>query len=99
MKIEDVERINELLRARAELRDLIARVGRAEPADFAVMVERGGDGSIKLSETGADTTHYQGYPVSEAFRTQLRVLTLEELGARQARFERDLAAMGVETEE
>jgi hypothetical protein len=99
MKISDVERINALLKARAEVMELVARVERAEPADFQLMIERGGDGSIKLSEEGADSTHFQGYPVSEGFLARLKVLALEELGARRAGIEVDLKAMGVETEE
>lgn len=99
MKIKDVERINALLKARGEVMALVARVERAEPEDFQLMIERGGDGSIKLSLEGADSTHYQGYPVSEAFLGRLKALALEELGARRAGIEGDLKAMGVETEE
>jgi len=99
MKIKDVERINALLKARDEVMALIERVERAEPADFQLMIERGGDGSIKLSEEGADSTHYQGYPVSPAFLTRLKVLALEELGARRGGIERELADLGVEIEE
>jgi hypothetical protein len=99
MKIKDVERINGLLKSREEVSELIARVARAEPADCQLMIERGGDGSIKLSEEGADSTHFQGYPVSVAFLGRLKALALEELGARRAGIEGDLAAMGVETEE
>ena len=99
MKIKDVERINELLRARAEVRELVARIERAGPGEFDLLIERGGDGSIKLSEEGADTTHYQGYPVSVGFRQKLKVLALEELGARRAGFEKELVALGVETDE
>ncbi len=99
MKIKDVERINALLKAREEVMALVARVDRAEAADFQLMIERGGDGSIKLSEEGADSTHYQGYAVSPAFLARLKALALEELGSRRAGIEADLAAMGVETEE
>ncbi len=99
MKIKDVERINALLKARGEVLALIARVERAEPADCQMMIERGGDGSIKLSEEGADSTHYQGWPVSVGFLARLKALALEELGARRGEVERDLAAMGVEIEE
>jgi hypothetical protein len=99
MKIKDVERINALLKAREEVMGLIARVERAEAGDFELMIERGGDGSIKLSEEGADSTHYQGYPVSMAFLGKLQALSLAELGARRAELERELAGMGVETEE
>lgn len=99
MKIKDVERINALLKAREQVLALIARVERAEPGDFELMIERGGDGSIKLSEEGADSTHYQGYPVTVAFLTRLKALSLEELGATRAGVEAELAAMGVEMEE
>jgi len=99
MKIKDVERINDLLKTRAAVVELIARVERAEPGDFELMVERGGDGSIRLSEEGADSTHFQGWPVSVGFLARLKVLALGELQARRSGVERDLAAMGVETEE
>lgn len=99
MKIKDVERINALLKAREEVMALVARVERAEPADFQLMIERGGDGSIKLSEEGADSTHYQGYAVGGGFLARLKALALEELGAKRAGIEADLAGMGVETEE
>jgi len=65
-------------------------IERAEPADIALMIERGGDGSIKLSEEGTDTTHYQGYPVSDRFRARLKALSLQELGARRGEVEKAL---------
>ena len=99
MKIKDVERINELLKALGAVQDVIARTGRAETDDFELMVERGGDGSIKLSLEGADSTHYQGYAVSEGFLAKLKALALEELAARRAAIAQDLAAMGVEIDE
>jgi len=99
MKIKDVERINALLKALGVVRELIGRIEAAEPGDFDLLIERGGDGSIKLSEEGADSTHYQGYPVSSGFREKLKLLALEELGARRKSIEGDLAAMGVETDE
>ena len=37
--------------------------------------------------------------MSEGFLARLKVLALEELGARRAGMEADLKAMGVETEE
>jgi len=99
MKVEDVERINALLKARQEVSELIGRVERAEAGDVALMIERGGDGSIKLSEEGADSTHFQGYSVSLGFLARLKALSLEEMGSRRANVERDLAGMGVEIEE
>jgi len=99
MKIRDVERINALLKARKEVMALVARVERAEAEDFELMIKRGGDGSIKLSLEGSDSTHFQGYPVSEAFLGRLKALALEELGAKRAGIGGDLAGMGVKTEE
>jgi hypothetical protein len=99
MKIRDVERINELLKALGVVQELIARTERAEADDFELMIERGGDGSIKLSLEGADSTHYQGYAVSEGFLAKLKALALEELAARRRAIEADLKAMGVETDE
>ncbi len=99
MKVKDVERINDLLKALGVVQELIARIERAEPGDFDLLIERGGDGSIKLSEEGADSTHYQGYPVSLDFREKLKRLALEELGGRRSEIARALAAMGVEVDE
>lgn len=99
MKIKDVERINELLKAREVVRALIARAERAEAEDFELMIERGGDGSIKLSLEGSDSTHYQGYAVSRGFLEQLRSLALAELAARRGDVEGELNAMGVEVDE
>lgn len=98
MKIKDVERINELLKAREAVLTLIRHVEAVEPANFALMIERGGDGSIKLSEEGADSAHYNGYPVSPDFLARLKALSLEELATRRAEVEGQLAAMGVETD-
>lgn len=98
MKIADVERINALLKARTMVLELIARTGAAEPADFSLLIERGGDGSIRLSEEGADSTHYQGYPVSPVFLGKLRALALAELDSRRAAVEAELGALGVEME-
>ena len=99
MKIKDVERINELLKALGTVQELIARTERAEPEDFELMIERGGDGSIKLSLEGSDSTHYQGYAVGAGFLAKLRALALEELAARRAGVEEELKAMGVEVDE
>ncbi len=98
MKIKDVERINELLKAREAVLELIGRVKAVEPSSFSLMIERGGDGSIKLSEEGADSAHYNGYPVSPGFLAQLKVLSLRELGARRTAVDEQLTALGVETE-
>jgi hypothetical protein len=88
-----------LLKALGVVQELIARTERAEADDFELMIERGGDGSIKLSLEGADSTHYQGYAVSDGFLAKLKALALEELAARRRAIEADLKAMGVETDE
>jgi hypothetical protein len=98
MKIADVERINALLKAREVVLELIVRTAAAQPVDFSLMVERGGDGSIRLSEGGSDSTHYQGYPVSLVFLGKLRALALAELEARRAAVESELGGLGVEIE-
>jgi hypothetical protein len=99
MKIKDVERINALLKAHATVQELIGRTERAGTEDFSLMVERGGDGSIRMSLEGADSTHYQGHAVSLAFLERLKGLALEELGARRDGIAAELAAMGVEMED
>lgn len=98
MKIEDAERINDLLKARGVVLELLARVAAAEPVDVALMIERGGGGSIKLSQEGANSSQYQGYPVSPGYLARLKALALEELGARRSEVDRQLVDMGVDTD-
>jgi hypothetical protein len=99
MKIKDVERINALLKAHGTVQELIGRTERADAEDFSLMVERGGDGSIRMSLEGADSTHYQGHAVSGAFLERLKMLSLEELRTRLDAIAAELVALGVEIEE
>ena len=97
MKIKDFEQINGLLKALRSVQELIRRIEQAELGDFELFIER--NGSIKLSEDGGDSTHYQGYAVSRGFRESLKRLALKELTARRQEVERELVALGVDTSE
>jgi hypothetical protein len=98
MKIKDVERINHLLGELKSTQELIAHAERAEPGNFELFVELAGDASIKMSEEGSSSTHYEGFAASRGLLEQLKTLALEELRARQRAIETDLAKLGVEVE-
>ena len=98
MKIKDVEQINHLLAELKSAQDLISHAERAEPRDFELFVELPGDASIKMSEEGASSTHYEGFAASRALLEKLKALALEELRTRQRGIEKDLAKLGVEVD-
>ncbi len=98
MKIKDVERINHLLAELKDIQELIAHAERAEPGAFELFVELPGDASIKMSEEGASSSHYEGYSASRAFVERLKTLALEELRTRQRAIEQELAKLGVEVD-
>src|SRR5579863_2338343 len=64
MKIKDVEQINHLLAELKSIQELISHAERAEPRDFELFVELASDASIKMSEEGASSTHYEGFAAS-----------------------------------
>jgi hypothetical protein len=99
MKIKDVEHINHLLAELEGIKDLIAHAERAEPADFELFVELPGDSSIKMSEQGSSSTHYEGFSTSRSFLDRLKALALEELRDRKRGIEEELAGLGVDVNE
>jgi hypothetical protein len=98
MKIKEVERINHLLAELKSTQELIAHAEHAEPGNFELFVELPGDASIKMSEEGSSSTHYEGFPASRALLERLKTLALEELRSRQRGIEQELAKLGVEVD-
>ena len=98
MKIKDVEQINHLLAELQSARELISHAEKAEPRDFELFVELPGDASIKMSEEGASSTHYEGFAASRALLDKLKSLALDELRTRQRGIEQQLAKLGFEVE-
>ena len=98
MKIKDVEQINHLLGELKAVQELIAHAERAGPGNFELFIELSGDASIKMSEEGSSSTHYEGFSASPALLERLKALALEELRSRQRRVEKDLAKLGVEVD-
>jgi hypothetical protein len=99
MKIKDVEHINHLLAELEGIKDLITHAEHAEPADFELFVELPGDSSIKMSEQGSSSTHYEGFSTSRSFLDRLKALALEELRDRKRGIEQELTGLGVDVNE
>jgi hypothetical protein len=99
MKIKDVEHINHLLAELESIKDLITHAEHAEPADFELFVELPGDSSIKMSEQGSSSTHYEGFSTSRSFLDKLKALALEELRDRKRGIEQELTGLGVDVNE
>jgi hypothetical protein len=99
MKIKDVEHINHLLADLASTKHLITHAELAEPGDFELFVELSGDSSIKMSEDGSSSTHYEGFSTTRPFLEKLKALALEELRGRQQGIEQELAGLGVDASE
>jgi hypothetical protein len=98
MKLKDIDRVNHLVAALADVTSLIEIAERAEADAYQVFVEAPGDASLKMSLEGPSTSHARGVGVSEAFLGRLKQLAVEELRARRNRVQADLHALGVETE-
>jgi hypothetical protein len=98
MKIKDVEQINHLLGELKAVQELIAHAERAEPGNFELFVELPGDASIKMSEEGSSSTHYEGFAASRELLERLKKLALEEMRSRQRGVEQQLAKLGVEVD-
>ena len=98
MKIQDIDRVNHLVAELNGLKELIGHAGHAGPADYELFIKLPGDASIRMSNEGAASTHYQGYAVSPEFLAKLRGLAVEELNARRRGIIAELATFGVEAE-
>jgi hypothetical protein len=98
MKIQDIDKVNHLIGELHGMKELIAHAERAEPADCELFIKLPGDSSIRLSNEGAASTHYQGFSASADFLRRLQRLAIEELDARRRGIIDELAALGVEAE-
>ncbi len=99
MKLTDIDKVNHLVTALQDMRSLIHTAEKAEPSMFQLLIESGGDASLKMSLEGASTSHSGGVAVSESFLKSLRQLALDELHAKRDVILADLAALGVDTAE
>jgi hypothetical protein len=96
MKLGDLERVNHLVSELEDIKLLIDRAERSDPAAFEVIIEAGGDGGMKLSAEGTSTAHSQGIDVTAEFLEKLKRLALEELQVKQQRVIAELTKLGVE---
>jgi hypothetical protein len=97
MKLSDIDKVNHLVAALADINGLIGTAETAEPAAFQLLIEAPGDASFKMSAEGASTSHSRGTEVSNGFLASLKDLAVAELRARREIVLRDLGALGVET--
>src|SRR5215469_12930842 len=98
MKIQDIGTVNHLIGELNDMKELVAHVNQADPADCELYIKLPGDSSIRISSEGAASTHYQGFSASSEFLRRLQRLAVEELDARRAGIIAELAALGVEAE-
>jgi hypothetical protein len=99
MKLADIDKVNHLVTALADINGLIGTAEAAEPGTFQLLIEAPGDASFKMSAEGASTSHSRGTEVSAGFLTSLKQLAVAELLARRAVVLKDLGALGVDTAE
>ena len=74
MKIEDIDKVNHLIGELNGMKQLITHAEQADPAEYELFIKLPGDASIRMSNEGAASTHYQGYAVSPEFLAKLRAL-------------------------
>ena len=98
MKLSDIDKVNHLVAALADINGLIGTAEAAEPVAFQLLIEAAGDASFKMSAEGASTSHSRGTEVSTGFLASLKDLAVAELRARREVVLRDLGALGVDTE-
>ena len=97
MKLADIEKVNHLIAALADINALITTAEAAEPAMYQVLIEAPGDASFKMSAEGSSTSHSRGTGASADFLASLKQLAVAELRARREMVLRDLTALGVDT--
>jgi hypothetical protein len=97
MKLADIDKVNHMVAALADITGLIGTAEAAEPMTFQLLIEAPGDASFKMSAEGASTSHSRGTGVSAAFLAKLKELAVAELQARREVVLNDLAALGVDT--
>ena len=99
MKLGDIEKVNHLVAALADIRSVIHRAEQAEPSMFQLFIEAGGEANLRMSKEGASTSHSGGVSVSDEFLESLRQLALGELLARRDGILGELSVLGVDTAE
>lgn len=97
MKLADIDKVNHLIAALADVDALIRTAEEAEPASYQLLVEAPGDASFRMSAEGASTSHSRGTEVTPGFLARLKALAIEELRARREVVLRELATLGVDT--
>ena len=97
MKLADIEKVNHLIAALADINALIETAEAAEPAMFQVLIEAPGDASFKMSAEGASTSHSRGTGVTAGFLASLKKLAAAELRAKREVVLKELTALGVDT--
>ena len=97
MKLADINKVNHLVTALADINGLIGTAEAAEPTTFQLLIEAPGDASFKMSAEGASTSHSRGTEVSTGFLASLKQLAVAELRARREVVLQDLGALGVDT--
>ena len=97
MKLDDLDRVNHLVRQLAEVRGHIGMADRAEAGAYQVFIEAPGDSSLKMSTEGATTAHANGVAVSPAFLADVKRLAGAELRRREQEILQELRSLGVET--
>ena len=96
MKLADIDKVNHLVAALADINGLIGTAEAAEPGTYQLLIEAPGDASFKMSAEGASTSHSRGTEVSVGFLTSLKGLAVAELHARREIVLQELGALGVE---
>ena len=99
MKMRDIERVNHLIGELNSMNTLITHTDNADPADCELFIKLPGDSSIRMSNEGATSTHYQGFSASPDFLRQLQRLAVAELNTRRQAIIAELAALGVDAEQ
>ena len=97
MKLSDIDKVNHLVAALADINGLIGTAEAAEPVAFQLLIEAPGDSSFKMSAEEARTSHSRGTEVSTGFLASLKDLAVAELRARREIVLRDLGACGCRT--
>jgi hypothetical protein len=97
MKLTDIDKVNHLVAALADINGLIGTAEAAEPARLQLLIEAPGDASFKMSAEGASTSHSRGTEVSPDFLARLKELAVAELHARREIVLKDLTSLGVDT--
>jgi hypothetical protein len=98
MKLTDIDKVNGLVSQLGELRELVRAAEHAEPAMFQLLIETGGDSSLRMSAEGTATTHANGVVASAEFLARLKELAIADLHAKRDGVLVELKKLGVDTD-